>query len=208
MRVSIVIAHAPWEPHTGGGHTPQWTEHNLSRVISALTSAKIRGLDVGCDLVTMPDRDDGRVFRCANCTGGSCDQYNRGLAWTVNEGRRLAGDDGLTLSFHMDRAHPGARGPLALISHGQIAQQWADRYMREYQQATGIKGRGVWLMPDHKVDFPSNPYFCRHYPPQGGAVLIEVGCATSALDCALFDAGKGVELVANAATAATRALLN
>ena len=208
MRVAIAIAHAVWPPHTGGGSTPTWTENTLSATVSALAAAQIRGLGVPVDLVEMPERWDGRVFRCVGCPGADCDQYNRGLTWVVNETRRLAGDDGLMLSFHVDRAAPGRRGPLALISHGPLARPAAEAYMTEWCALTGDTGRGVWLMPDHRAEFPSNPYFCRHYPPQGGAVLIEVGCASSALDAALFDQGNGIELVANAATAMVASLLN
>jgi len=216
MHVSIVVPHAQWEPHRGGGGTAEWSENSLGAAVSALVSGRLR--ELGCEphLIFMPEQplDPGAMpFRCSgrHSKGTSCNRYNRGLRWCTSEAVRLAGDGGVALSFHMGRGRPGWSGPLCLVNHAPLAHRWAEAYLAEWSSTIG-GGRGVWEMPRDAPLFPRNPHFVRR-GPRGGAVLIEMGNAASANDCALFDGyqntpGLGLELVADAAAQATAAILS
>lgn len=210
MRVAIVVPHAAWEPHRGGGGTAEWAENCLGAAVSALVSGRLR--ELGCDphLVYMPEQplDPGAMpFRCSgrHAKDTSCNRYNRGLRWCTSEAVRLAGD-GIALSFHMGRGRPGWSGPLCLVNRAPLAHRWAEAYLADWSAIVG-GGRGVWEMPRDRDLFPRNPHFVRR-GPRNGSILIEMGNAASATDCALFDTGLGLELVADAAARATAAILS
>ena len=213
MTIAVVVAHTPWRPHTGGGSTCNWSEYGLSATVSALVGGALRDVGETTDIVQMPERvmcADGSqyIFRCSgdHSHRASCERYNAGLRWSAREARRIAGTDGLALSFHFGRGRPGWDGPLCLVNPGPVAAVWATGYLASWRRLHGDPGRGVWELPKHRKLFPRNPCFLRDGPRD--AVLIEMGNAASATDCSLFDDGIGLDLVPQAAAEATRSLLS
>ena len=208
MKIAIAVAHSSWEPHRGGGSTKQWSENGLSKTVSAVLANNLRA--IGCEpkLFEIPEQSGADIFRCAakHSRYTSCKRYNDGLNWIVRQCKQYAAPYGIALSFHFGRGKPGWSGPLALINASGLARRWAQEYLASFWELSDIPGRGAWELPKHKREFPRNPVFLRA-GPASGSVLIELGNAASANDCALFDNGSGISFAVESAIEATRAIL-
>ncbi len=213
MKVAIVIAHAAWKPHQGGGNTELWSEHDLSRHTSNLTAANLRA--IGCEpkLLDMPgsatEGNSTVFFRCKakHSRYQDCARYNAGLVWIATEARRYAAPDGIAISFHFGRGKPGWRGPLCLVNDAPLARRFARGYLETFHDLSGLSGRGIWELPKDKKYFPRNPVFLRR-GPRSGSILIEMGNAASLGDSNLFDNENGIGFAIESAVEGVRAITN